>query len=593
MTDSALIEAAEEAVEEAAQEHETEQDPLGILNHYQVTDPENLPKAPAQRTEALRLRMAAEGKRDLYYLCAVILGYPDLVPHVHLSMCRFSDRAKYNRRLKLMPRTHLKTTIWTIAESIQDVLKAPNIRLLLVADTGMNACRFMEEIQQHFMMNEMFRWVYAEFIPKNFNVIRWNKNEMVVANRTIVAREPTIDAIGAMAGIESRHYDKIKADDLVTEKCIRSDVEMDKLIDWAGGLESLLVYVEDCIDWVGSRKKKGDLYESILKQYGEGSLAVDIGPYATMQGDIAVFTRQVIENGKQIWPERVTMKFLNRLRRVYPERYHAQYANSPKGSGLNYFQKEWLRYARWSPDYVPGPKGEILCIHDGKLLHKTRPEQNEIIVLFDPAKAEKQRSSYQAILVIMKGSHPFRIVLESHIGHFLPDEAVEKLLDIHQRWNPSFFSIEHRGYQGSIKYWLDEKCERENKPFLPILEWPAEGDPQAQWAKEEWIRGLQPIIRTNLLWVMEDQHELIDEIDFYPNVRYDDGVDALSQGLTYWPFSMDDDEVNEGKLRELNMLEKMAYGTILTQELAVEQPEWDEQEFLSMFDATGYNMRNS
>ncbi len=586
MSDSALIEAAAEAAQEIAQEHETELDPLGILNHYKVTEPENLPNAPSHKTESLRLRMAKEGKRDLYYLSSVILGYPDLVPHVHLAMCRFSDRAKYNRRLKLMPRTHLKTTIWTIAESIQDVLNNPNIRLLLVADTGMNACRFMEEIQQHFMMNEMFRWVYSEFIPDNFNLARWNKNEMVVANRTIVAREPTIDAIGAMAGIESRHYDKIKADDLVTEKCIRSDVEMDKLIEWNGGLESLLVYVEDVIDWVGSRKKKGDLYESIMKQYGEGSLHVDIGPYATVQGDIAVFTRQVIENGKQIWPERVTMRFLNRLRRVYPERYHAQYANSPRGSGLNYFQKEWLRYARWTKE------GEIMCVHDGELLLKTRPEQNEVICLFDPAKAEKQRSSYNAILVIMKGSHPFRIVLETHIGHYLPDEAIDLLLDIDKRWHPSFFSIEHRGYQGSIKYWLNEKCDRESKPFLPIIEWPAEGDPQAQWAKEEWIRGLQPIIRTNLLWVMEDQHELIDEIDAYPNVRHDDGVDALSQGLTYWPFSMDEAEIKEGKLLERNMLEKTAYGRILTKEME-EEHEWNEQEFLSMFDATGYSMRHS
>lgn len=558
-------------------------DPRLANSVYKNSDPENMPRKPVSPSEELRQEMRGLCKTSLYFLCKVVLGYDRLVPHVHLPMCEFSDRVRSKRRLKLMPRTTFKTTIWTIALTIQDIIKDCNITILLVADTSTNAKRFMREIQQHFELNEMFRWLFSELIPKNIKKTTWSANEMLVP-RTRICREPTIDAMGAGAGIESRHYDIIRPDDLVTEKHIHSDTEMDTLLEWAGSLESLLNGVDrGTIDATGSRKKKGDLYEFWEKEYGFGFQKEDIGPHATQFGDLSIFWRGIIEEGKTIFPEEVSMKFLKRLKRMYPERYHAQYANSPKGSGLNVFEDNDLRYWRWSPDGE-----EIICSHKGEVFLRMNPFAGDRIILYDPSRAEKKRSSQNAIIVLLKGHPlPFRIVLETHIGHYQPDEAVEKILELDKKWRPSVVSIEHRGFQGALKYWLDEKCEREGLPMPPVMLWPAPGSPKVEWAKQEHIKGMQPLTRTNLIWLHDTQTELVDQFEFYPNVRYDDGLDAMSQSLDYWPALMSEAEQMEHVQTERDYLAQMLG---LDGPEDFEQPHDIEKIFQSM-NATGMTGR--
>lgn len=554
----------------------------GINSEYEVTPPENLPKKPTKVNEDTRQQMRELGKNNLYYLCKVILGYDKLVPHVHMPMCEFADTVKVNRRLKLMPRTHFKTTIWTIALSIQDIIKDCNVTILIVADTGTNASRFMREIQQHFEMNELFRWLYPELIPPNFTKATWSQTEMIVP-RTKVRREPTVDAIGAMGGIESRHYDIIRPDDLVTEKCIHSDVEMDNLNTWAGGLESLLNNeMTGLIDFTGSRKKKGDLYEVQTKRYSDGYETQDIGPHASQSGELATFWRRDIEDGEVIFPEQNSMKFLMRLKKFDPQRYHAQYANSPKGTGLNTYNDEQLRFWRWSDD-----RRTIICSHEGEQFLKLSPWGGERIIVYDPSRAEHKGSSQNSILVILKGYPlPFRIVLEAHVGHYPPDEAIQLLFDLNKKWKPTIVSVEHRGFQGAVKYWVEEKAERDGLDVPPIILWPPKGSEKAQWAKDEHIKAVQPLVNSNLVWLHKSQTELVEQFEFHPNVRYDDGVDSFSQSLDYWPALMSEAEMMEHAQTERDYIETNIGVIPIFRD--IEKKAWDEKAFLSQLNATGY-----
>ncbi len=554
----------------------------GINSEYEVTPPENLPKKPVSPTEETRQQMRTLGRENLYYLCKVILGYDKLVPHVHMPMCEFADTVKANRRLKLMPRTHFKTTIWTIALSIQDIIKDCNVTILIVADTGTNASRFMREIQQHFEMNELFRWLYPELIPPNFTKATWSQTEMIVP-RTKVRREPTVDAIGAMGGIESRHYDIIRPDDLVTEKCIHSDVEMDNLNTWAGGLESLLNSEKTgLIDFTGSRKKKGDLYEVQTKRYSDGFETQDIGPHASQAGELVTFWRRDIEEGQPIFPEQNSMAFLMRLKKFDPQRYHAQYANSPKGTGLNTYNDEALRFWRWSDD-----RRTIICAHEGEQFLKLSPWGGERIIVYDPSRAEHKGSSQNSIIVILKGYPlPFRIVLEAHIGHYPPDEAIDLLFKLNKKWKPTIVSVEHRGFQGAVKYWVEEKAERDGLDIPPIVLWPPKGSEKAQWAKDEHIKAVQPLVNSNLVWLHKSHTELIEQFEFHPNVRYDDGVDSFSQSLDYWPALMSEAEMMEHAQTERDYIESNIGVIPIFRD--TEKKAWDEKEYLSQLNATGY-----
>lgn len=554
----------------------------------ELPDPDSLPSVPDIRSESLRTKMAEKGREDLFYLSKVILGYRDLTPHTHGALCRFLDSVEWPRRMVLMPRNTFKTTLATIAHTIQLIVRDPNISILIISDIETNASNFMLEIQQHFEHNKLFRWVFPEVIPENFNTTIWSSTRMVV-KRDVISRAPTIDAIGAHGGAESRHYDYIKADDLATEKTINSDVHMDKLIKWAGGLESLLKDQSEGgrIDFVGSRRKKGDLYEAMEKFFGGDATPQPIGPHAEQKGELLVFCRDVLEDGESIFPERIPKSFLLRLRKFYPERYHSQYANNPKGTGLNVFQKEWFRHFTFLPD------GRIEARHGGEIVELTHPKRMDRIILFDPSVAERQSSSQQAILVVGKGSSPNRYVLETHIGHYPPDEAVDLLYQMYEKWQPSVVSVEKRGYQGSIIYWLHERAEQEGLPYLPVIPFPPEGSPitVSQQAKKEHIKGLQPIVRAGYLWTLEEQTELLDQMEFYPNVRWDDGLDALAQGLQYWPSMMDEEEQFEQAQAEDEWLQSVGM-LPLTGRPRQREP-WSEQRFLEQFDFTGYGIKEA
>jgi hypothetical protein len=532
-------------------------------------------------------RECLEGRDSLYIFASVVLGYADLNERVHLPMCRFivQTRRPGGRRAMHMPRVHFKTTVWTIADAMQRVCIDPNIQILLVSDTAFNASRFMKEIQNHFMRNALFRRVFHDIIPANFNKVTWNQYEME-AKRTSISRDPTIDAIGAMGGAESRHYHVIKADDIVTEKAIRSDLEMQKLTEWAGGLESLLVSEKEGeIDLIGSRKKKGDTYEFLEDYFAKDAVEEPLGPFATKRGRLVIFSRGARdEGGDPIFPEKVTREHLDSMQRYFPERYHAQMANSPKSTGVNTFDFDSLRYFQWTEN------GNIRCVYKGEILQEVSPWDLERIVVYDPSVAEKQKSSKNAIHVLAKGSGPFRFVLESRVEHIPPNEVVEYLFEMDKKWHPSFFSIEKRGLQGWVKYHLNDMAEQKGLPYLQIMEWPPKGDPSGQWAKTEHIRGLQPVVRSNNLWVHETQRDLLEEIEFYPNVRWDDGLDALSQGLTYWPLMLDELELKGRKKREKDFLDNQLLGLLTG---GVEEPEpWSEERFLQSFDATGYSARS-
>lgn len=539
-----------------------------------------LPKRPQHSSEAIRREMAERGRTDLYFLAKVILGYSAMTPRAHGALTRFLVQCRWKRRMVLMPRDHFKTSIATISYAIFRALSDPNIRILIISDTADNASLFLQEIRNHFESNQLLQWLYPDLIP-DFRKVKWNDSELTL-NRTATWREPTFMAIGSLGGVESRHFTLIIADDLVTEKHIRSQAEMDKLIHWLGGHEQLLT--SDMLDevlFVGSRKKKGDAYEHVQEYYGSKEHEPkSVGPYAERRGAMVIFSRGIIEEGKRIFPERVSWAYIIRMRTKEPERYHAQLANSPKGTGLNTFDIADLRfYTR---------KGSIIeCWYEGKLLHRQSIWSMERIGLYDPAVSENKRNSKQAMGIICKGDHPFRFLIRSRVDHYDPSEAVKQLFEWDKRYQPLFWSIEKRAFQASIKYTIAEIANLKTLPMPVIQEWPLEGAANSQWAKGEHIKGLQPLVRENLLWIDPKNQEILDEVEFYPNLRWDDGLDMLSQSLDYWPMLGDEESASRKRESELDRL-SLVTGRF---DYAGALPQWDEGEFLRSLDSTGYSTR--
>lgn len=161
--------------------------------------------------------------RDNILFLALLLNYDKVVK---LST-DYHEVAVYNRRhnpftLTEMPRGTYKTTLFTIVESIQDILINRNITILICHFAGANARDFLTEIKTHFEINEELRFSFPEIVPQNLSrpeSENWT-NVSITVNRSKEAlhiKEGSIEAMGSEQALASKHFDKIKFDDITVE----------------------------------------------------------------------------------------------------------------------------------------------------------------------------------------------------------------------------------------------------------------------------------------------------------------------------------------------------------------------------------------
>jgi hypothetical protein len=126
-------------------------------------------------------------RNDLYTLTKGILGYQDVNPETHGAFCRYIQDEEKRRRLGLMPRSHLKTTIATVADPIRLVLKEPDeTRLLIAGETATTAEKILSEVKGHWEKNKLLRALFPELVPTRLAGpgVKWsNSIASIVRNR--------------------------------------------------------------------------------------------------------------------------------------------------------------------------------------------------------------------------------------------------------------------------------------------------------------------------------------------------------------------------------------------------------------------------
>jgi hypothetical protein len=153
------------------------------------------------------LQMRQRARTDLIWLCNEVLGYPDVCQSVHgpiidalqkfqggtdeligkkifddgkfaytkieyKPVMEFSELACDSQNLILIPRDHLKSTVATMAHTIQWIINYPNIRVLVSTATGDQATAFVRGIKTHFIANEKFRFLFLISVQQSKRVAR-------------------------------------------------------------------------------------------------------------------------------------------------------------------------------------------------------------------------------------------------------------------------------------------------------------------------------------------------------------------------------------------------------------------------------------
>src|SRR5215467_7470164 len=429
--------------------------------------------ATTRDEEEIRHSLRERAKRSTYFFAKAILGFADLTVNTHGPICRTLDSPS-KRKLIVMPRDHLKTSIATIADTIRRITVNPNIRILFGNETATNASHFLRRIASVFDRNARFRWLFPELIEDPTKRSKWNENEILVP-RTEDHPESTVEAIGVGGAVVSRHFDLIKLDDLVGKEASESDEIMRKTLDWYDYCESLLNHpVESEIHVVGTRWTHADLIAKVLATESE---------YFDQ-----VITSAILPDGTPLWPERFTLEVLARIRaKIGTWKFSCQYLNSPHDPEATSFSSSWIKYYQIQGDSVIGSDGATANI-----------QQMRRYLTVDPAISDKDQACNSAFTVTAVDHINRKWLLEVTAKRLQPMRLMDEIFRLQDKWDLEATGIEGVSFQKALKFWLAQEMERRGK-FINITELKTD----THQRKGSRIRGLQPFFEGGEIYVQK------------------------------------------------------------------------------------------
>jgi len=195
----------------------------------------------------------------LKYVCTPEDKRELLNPTLHGGGLAFVNGPK-RRKLILWPRGHLKSTVFTQAETLRRAVKNPNMRILISSMKWDNAKTYLTAIKG-IMQTKEFIELYGDLLPPpNSKYYKNNDAELTLMTRSNLSiREATFSTTGIDKEKTGQHYDLIVHDDVVGRDNISNDAMMTKVITYYRDCVSLLDPKREM--WViGTRWHPNDLY---------------------------------------------------------------------------------------------------------------------------------------------------------------------------------------------------------------------------------------------------------------------------------------------------------------------------------------------
>lgn len=510
--------------------------------------------------------MRQNGRTNLIWLCNNVLGYIDVSERVHGRMARTMQQFKGGRdwlkptkmlnglpvagtskelvenyepfcdiwdlegpreRLVLIPRNHLKSSVCTIAHTIQWIINYPNVRILISSGTGDQVKGFLRAIREHFQTNEMFRYLYPEFVPQGKNVKDFgNQDSFTAPCRTLIRPETTVASVSVGAVVAGAHYDVIKHDDMVDKENIRTPEQIQNVKNHFGFLDPLLQRVDKgagrgWTDVIGTRYDYSDLYGALIdasrkkEENGQKSDWLILEQSAIVKGDLSD-----PEHCETLWPERFPARELLRIAddptRGWPH-LSSQYLMNPRPDSAGLVEKE--SEIVWVPPDVIRKIYAYLSLRVTVDLAGMEPSTNKLA-----------DNDYTVITLSGFGRDGTLYVLTVMRGRYTPFEVIDllfKLSALHPRLLD--IKVEKEAHARVLLPFLKREMAKRIK-WLPIVEIHRDN----RTSKQQRIKGLQPWFRNGSIKFADNQvHKLaiIDEIMRFPKYAHDDILDTIADAM--------------------------------------------------------------
>lgn len=202
------------------------------------------------------------------------------------------------KRMMLMYRGYSKTTIFSMAHSLQEIIIHPDIRTLIMSGSRDLSSSIVEMDKSHFMFNIQFRSLFPEYCPKvgkTGKIDFGTQTDFTVLNRTkFDYREPTIMAASPDTKLAGLHFTKIIYDDLIDKDNVTSPEQLEKAKQaFQLSLSLFENPAKPVWDMLGTRYHEIDLYGDLQRQNSESDGCIDIITYDPVEKKLIPIRKKV------------------------------------------------------------------------------------------------------------------------------------------------------------------------------------------------------------------------------------------------------------------------------------------------------------
>lgn len=478
------------------------------LNYQELVD------AFTQKKELQIQMLKQRCSEDLFLFNKYILGVQTgqgkmPLADFHRDLCYFVQNQRDRKKLILVPRGHLKSTLVTIGYSLFRIIENPNVRILILNATWQMAVDFLTEIKNHLEKNELLMEVYGTLAAGN---TEWAQDRITLARSNQGLKGPTVWAAGVDTNLVGAHPDMIILDDVVNREIADSDENMHKVIMRYKDVLDLLEPGGQLIV-IGTRWNDRDLYEWILNPDNNVIAGFDVMVKPAFESDFGL--TEIFQSGdgaglvrNHLWPEKFSFKELrDRFKGKGPYEFSSQYLNNPVPSEEADFKASWFHY------------GHLADWH-GRITNR--------YMTIDPAISLRKEADYTAVMITDVDG--YGTLFPVHIENLKidPTQLINLIFRLAENYHPRQIGIELVAFQKVLQYALNEEMKRRQR-FLPITELQIQDR-----SKDERIRALQPLYANGKILHSKEVKNITileEQLLRFPRGKHDDVIDAFSATL--------------------------------------------------------------
>lgn len=428
-------------------------------------------------------------------VCDFFIKEPDILEWLSLTRAERAARAQEKGNIKkliMLPRGTFKSSIATVSLPNWLHWHDINLRIMIDNESYKNSKKFLAEIKANIQNNSILRQILTnengEFLLEpNYNIPGgFTEDSIIYKKRTIPAKEPSLFCAGVDTAVTGMHPDVIIMDDLVSERNVTTNDQIEKVKQHYRFAYSLLE-PGGILIVIGTRYHMNDLYSEILN---DSTFDIMVRP-------------AINEKGEYLFPSRLGKKRLEELRKSQGAYiFNSQYMLNPISSENAIFREEWIKY--YEEDDLPKNINTFITV--------------------DLAISQKTTADYTVVMVSSVDSDSNIYIREYARGRFTPNETIDiifKLVDKYKKQRLLKVGIEAVAWQKAMIYFLRDEMRRKGH-FFPLVELKADTD------KVRRANALVPFVENGAFFIKKEMKELYQEMIEFPLGKHDDTVDAVS-----------------------------------------------------------------